>query len=151
MSTSWSWLLVSALVTKSALRPPVTRCYPLQRRVPFARTRGHIRFKVDNCTFCTVCAVKCPTGAIVAHKKERVWAIDHSRCILCGICVEDCREGCITLGNDPLPPLQLKDLISIRQDYAPPERGSASKPAPEVPPPQRRGVKGGGDTAPGAS
>lgn len=115
-----SWFSISALVTRSALHRPVTRLYPFERRTPYPKTRGHIEFKINDCTFCTVCAVKCPTGAIVASKKDKTWAIDHSLCILCGNCVHDCREGCITQCNDPWPPMRVKEIVCFRQDFETP-------------------------------
>lgn len=127
---SWSWLPISSLVTRSALSKPVTRLYPVERRTPYARTRGHIVFKIDNCNFCTICAHKCPTDAIVANKKDKTWAIDYSLCILCGNCVEDCREGCITLSNDPHPPMRAKEVWSVRKDYEAPPPPESPKVAP---------------------
>ena len=115
-----SWLSISALVTKSAIHKPVTRLYPLERRAPFPKTRGHIEVHIESCNFCTICAHRCPTNAIVANKKDRVWAIDHTLCILCGNCVDDCREHCISLSNVPRPPMQRKDVITLRQDHEPP-------------------------------
>lgn len=115
-----SWLAISSLVTRSALQRPATRRYPLERREPYARTRGHIAFKIDNCTFCTLCAVKCPTRAIVVSKQDRTWAIDQGRCILCGNCVEGCREGCIALSDRPWPPMLKQEVDSYRKDYVAP-------------------------------
>ena len=117
-----SWFSISALVTKSALRKPATRLYPFETREPYAKTRGHIHFDhaANTCTFCTICAHKCPTLAIQVHKQDKTWAIDHSRCILCGICVEDCREGCITLSPLPCPPMRAKEVLSFRQEHEAP-------------------------------
>ena len=119
---SWSWSLkpISSLVTRSALHKPATRLYPAERRAPYARTRGHIEFRIDNCNFCTICAHKCPTHAIQVSKQDKTWAIDHSRCILCSICVEDCREGCITLSPFPYPPMRTHEVLTFRQEHAPP-------------------------------
>jgi Formate hydrogenlyase subunit 6/NADH:ubiquinone oxidoreductase 23 kD subunit (chain I) len=83
-------------------------------------TRGHIEFRVDDCSFCTICAHKCPTQAIQVHKQDKTWAIDHGRCILCGLCVEDCRAGCITLSPFPCPPMRAKEVLSFRQEHTPP-------------------------------
>jgi formate hydrogenlyase subunit 6/NADH:ubiquinone oxidoreductase subunit I len=131
---SWYWFDIASLVTTAALRRPATRLYPRERREPFASTRGHILFHVDNCSFCTICAHRCPTRAIVVSKKDKTWAIDHTQCILCGNCVEDCREGCIALSNHPRPPLEHKDVFRIRQDYEAPAplKGEPVLP-PEVP------------------
>ncbi len=115
-----SWLSITALVTRSALHKPATRLYPVERREPYARTRGHIEFRINNCNFCTICATKCPTHAIVVNKKTKTWAIDHRLCILCGLCVEGCRAGCISLSNQPHPPLSAHEVQQFREDYAAP-------------------------------
>lgn len=120
-----SWFSISALVIRSALHRPATRLYPFEQRKPYAKTRGHIKFKIDNCSFCTVCAAKCPTGAIVASKKGKTWAIDHSLCILCGNCVSDCSEGCITQSRQPWPPMRAQDIAGFRQDFATPSAPDA--------------------------
>ena len=117
---NWSWPPISTLVTKSALERPATRLYPLERRAPYARTRGHIEFRVNNCDFCTICAHKCPTRAIVVSKTERTWAIDHGLCILCGNCVEDCPEGCIRLDNQPWPPMAAKEVLTFHKEHEAP-------------------------------
>lgn len=127
------WLSISSLVSGSALRRPATRLYPTEQRTPFAKTRGHIEFRVNDCTFCGICAHKCPTKAIVTNKKDKTWAIDHSLCILCGSCVEDCREGCIALNNKPMGPLGPGEMARFREEFRPPpplpealaERGDA--------------------------
>ncbi|MBV5308078.1 4Fe-4S dicluster domain-containing protein [Chromatium okenii] len=109
-----SWFSISALVTRSALHRPATRLYPVEKRQPYAKTRGHIAFKITDCTFCTLCAVKCPTGAIVVGKTDNTWAIDHGRCILCGNCVEGCRESCITLSPQPWHSMLVQEVIRYR-------------------------------------
>lgn len=128
------WLSISALVSKSAVSKPATRLYPIERREPFAKTRGHIRFRIDNCNFCGICAHKCPTRAIVTEKKTRKrWAIDHTLCILCRSCVEECREGCITLSQEPMSPFGHEEISRFREVFEPPP------PAPtgaEVSPPE---------------
>jgi len=141
---SWSWLSIASLVTRSAIHKPATRLYPLERRAPYAHTRGHIEFRIDDCNFCTICAHRCPTRAIVANKEDKTWAIDHTLCILCGNCVDDCREGCITLSNLPRAPMDHKDVFSIRQDYAapPPLKGEGAGTPVEPPIPPAQSVPG---------
>jgi len=129
---STPWLSISALVTKSALSKPATRLYPVEQRAPYAKTRGHILFRVDNCNFCGICAHKCPTRAIVTNKKTRTWAIDHTLCILCGNCVDECREGCITQSNLPHGPLCRAEVAKFREEYQappPPEPVEVAEPA----------------------
>ncbi len=116
-----SWFSISAIVTHSALGKPATRLYPFEKREPFARTRGHIQFVLDTCTFCNICAHKCPTDAIQVNKKEQVWAIDHTRCILCSACVEECRRGCISLSHVPRTPMLQKEVETHRAAFTPPD------------------------------
>jgi len=143
---SWSWLPIARLVGRSVLHKPATRLYPVERREPFARTRGHIEFRVNDCDFCTICAHRCPTRAIVVGKKERTWAIDHTLCILCGNCVDDCKRGCITLSTAPCPPLTKKFVQTIRQNYAAPEQQKTE--APLAAPPQVPSAEGPGRQPP---
>ncbi|MFP4621885.1 MAG: NADH-ubiquinone oxidoreductase-F iron-sulfur binding region domain-containing protein [Bacteroidales bacterium] len=49
---------------------------------------------VDKCTGCTICAQKCPTGAIVGSTKKPHFIVQE-RCIGCGICYESCKFGAI--------------------------------------------------------
>lgn len=123
---SWSWPPIASLVALSATRKPATRLYPLVRREPYARTRGHIELRIADCNFCTICANRCPTRAIVVSKTEKVWAIDHTLCILCSICVDDCRESCITLSSDPTPPMERREVLTLRQAFAAPAEPAAA-------------------------
>lgn len=117
---SWSIRPIAELVLRNARHKPATRLYPRERRTPFPRTRGQIAFRIDDCDFCTICAHKCPTQAIVVHRTEKTWAIDHGRCILCSNCIEGCPNGCITLRNDPHPPLRAHEVLTFRKDHEPP-------------------------------
>ena len=49
---------------------------------------------VDQCTGCTICAQKCPTGAIVGSAKHAHFIVQ-DKCIGCGICYESCKFGAI--------------------------------------------------------
>jgi len=70
-------------------KPPTTRI-PSNRAFP-SRARAASWFsRKDNCVYCTVCAKKCPTGALLVNRAQKKWVIDRLRCINCGCCVEIC-------------------------------------------------------------
>ncbi len=51
---------------------------------------------VDKCTGCTICAKKCPTGAIIGTAKSPHFIVD-SKCISCGTCDEVCKFEAIII------------------------------------------------------
>jgi len=48
------------------------------------------KIDVDKCTGCTICARKCPTGAIIGSKKAPHFIVE-DKCIGCGACEEACK------------------------------------------------------------
>lgn len=122
-----SFLRISNLVARSAVRKPATRLYPAQRREPFPGSRGHIAFEINSCIFCNLCAKKCPTGAIVCSKKDKTWQIDHLKCILCGNCVDACRKSCLFQLNTPAPPMRSHQVEVFRAEAQSPEELEAER------------------------
>ena len=51
----------------------------------------------DKCKGCTVCAKKCPVGAIAGDLKKP-HTIDQTKCIKCGVCADVCKFGAVTRG-----------------------------------------------------
>ncbi len=62
------------------------------KKCPAKVCKALIRFDIltEECTGCTLCAVKCPEEAISGKKKEP-HNIDQNKCIKCGLCLEVCK------------------------------------------------------------
>ncbi len=49
----------------------------------------------DKCKGCSLCAKKCPAGAISGEIKNP-FVIDNDKCIKCGVCMDSCKFGAIS-------------------------------------------------------
>jgi len=100
---------MSRLALKWALTKPPTSRYPFEPRRPIPGSRGQLVFTKDNCVYCTVCAKKCPTGALLVNRAQKKWAIDRLRCISCGYCVDVCPKKSLSLSTQHGHPAVTKD------------------------------------------
>ncbi|MCQ2604708.1 MAG: NADH-quinone oxidoreductase subunit NuoF [Spirochaetia bacterium] len=56
-----------------------------------------VRFEIDpaKCIGCTLCARRCPAGAVSGEKKQ-AHKIDQAKCVKCGECFRGCKFGAIS-------------------------------------------------------
>ena len=100
---------MSFLALKWALRKPPTTQYPFEARKAIAGSRGQLIFTQDNCVYCTVCAKRCPTGALKVDRAQKKFVLDRLRCISCGCCVEICPKNSLALSTDHGSPTTSRD------------------------------------------
>ena len=69
------------------------------RKCPAGVCKDLITYTIDPeaCTGCTSCARQCPNNCISGEKKAP-HVIDGAACIRCGICMETCKFGAVTVG-----------------------------------------------------
>ena len=51
----------------------------------------------SKCVYCTLCARKCPAGALTVDRAAKTWTLDEDLCVGCGTCAEACPKKCIIL------------------------------------------------------
>ena len=51
----------------------------------------------DMCVYCTLCAKKCPQGAIDVNREKKTWTLDEEKCISCGTCADSCPKKAIEM------------------------------------------------------
>ena len=68
----------------------------VDKKCPAGVCKSLLSFSIeeDKCKGCTLCARKCPVGAITGAVKQP-HTIDTSKCIKCGVCMDSCKFGAI--------------------------------------------------------
>ena len=68
----------------------------VDKKCPAGVCKNLMQYKIveDKCKGCTLCARKCPVGAISGTVKNP-HVIDPAKCIKCGVCISSCKFGAI--------------------------------------------------------
>ncbi|HXC63464.1 MAG TPA: 4Fe-4S dicluster domain-containing protein [bacterium] len=88
----------------SLFKKPATTTWPATPYVPIPGTRGSLQFKAETCNYCTLCALKCPTGAIQVDRVKKAWTLDRFKCIVCAACVDACVKKALACDPSFSPP-----------------------------------------------
>jgi ech hydrogenase subunit F len=99
-----SILRMSKTLFKNLFHGPYTTPYPVKPKENFERTRGKMEISIDDCIFCSMCARRCPTGAIKVDKAQASWSIERFQCIQCNYCAEVCPKKCLKMDNQYTSP-----------------------------------------------
>ncbi len=69
----------------------------VDKKCPAGVCKSLLRYTIDpgKCKGCTLCARKCPVGAISGTVKEP-HVIDTTKCVKCGLCMSNCKFGAIS-------------------------------------------------------
>lgn len=107
------------LALRNLFSKPATRQYPQVPREYPAATRGRVEISIENCIFCSLCARRCPTGAIAVDRQNKEWKIERFGCIACRACVDNCPKKCLRMENHYTSPSTKKYTDTYLQPAAP--------------------------------
>ncbi|MBQ8956119.1 MAG: 4Fe-4S dicluster domain-containing protein [Lachnospiraceae bacterium] len=98
---------------KNLFRKPATEKYPDGPATYKDTTRGHIENNMDTCVLCSVCQMRCPTGAITVDRKAQTWSIRPFSCIQCRRCVDNCPKKSLSMAKEYTKP----DVVKSQMDF----------------------------------
>ncbi|HJJ89437.1 MAG TPA: 4Fe-4S binding protein [Methanocorpusculum sp.] len=87
-------------ILKQITHKPVTTMFPAEPARNYSATRGHLVFDPSKCSSCAICMKRCPSQAIIVDRVAKMWTIDRFRCVICGLCVELCKFGGLSLAPE---------------------------------------------------
>ena len=116
---------------RNLVSAPATRRYPAVVRPPFPGARGTLEFDLESCVLCGLCVRRCPTVALTCNRDERLFAIEQLRCICCGVWVDACNKGSLSLSPERRP---VHTRAEVGADGRRPGYEEWRKPAPEPTP-----------------
>jgi NADH:ubiquinone oxidoreductase, NADH-binding (51 kD) subunit len=70
-----------------------------EKRCPTGNCEALANYRVvaESCKSCSLCAKKCPVGAI-SGERGVPYVIDTETCIKCGVCIDSCKFAAIVKG-----------------------------------------------------
>jgi ech hydrogenase subunit F len=105
---------MTSVILGNLFSPKATRLYPRTERKPFAGVRGELYNVIEECTFCTACAVKCPSHCLEVDRKKATWEYDPFACVFCGICAEICPPKSLHLKEKYRAPVKAKGRVFMQ-------------------------------------
>ena len=96
-------LLVTGTFFKAAPKKPAPKAEdaakPAEAAKPAVQPRGDGKPVNDPnvCVYCTLCAKKCPAGALTVDRAAKTWTLDEEKCVGCGTCEASCPKHCIVI------------------------------------------------------
>ena len=114
-SGSVSLLAGMRITLRQLFLPVVTMPYPYEHMPMPERFRGHVELLKDpatgepKCVVCMACQRACPSGCIeldgekVEGRKTKMltrYALDFTKCSLCGLCVESCKFAALDFSKE---------------------------------------------------
>ena len=106
-------------VIRNLLRKKATRRYPREIRPTFENVRGALFNDIAKCTFCGICAIKCPSQCITVDKKAGIWIYDPFACVFCGICADICPAESLHQQSEYRLPLAGRETITLKGEPKP--------------------------------
>lgn len=68
-----------------------------EAEAPKPRDDGKPVSDPNKCVYCTLCAKKCPAGALEVDRVAKTWKLDEDKCVACGTCAEVCPKNAIIM------------------------------------------------------
>ena len=86
-----------------AAKPAAPAAAPAAGTVIKPRDDGKPVQVPSKCVYCTLCAKKCPAGALTVDRANKTWTLDEDLCVGCGTCAEACPKKAILMpGDEPV-------------------------------------------------
>jgi formate hydrogenlyase subunit 6/NADH:ubiquinone oxidoreductase subunit I len=73
----------------------------------------------SKCVYCTLCAKKCPAGALTVDRAARRWTLDEESCVACGTCATVCPKKAILMPGDEPVAVEAPKAESPKAEAAP--------------------------------